>query len=56
MSCIRAPQSLSDAQAILACYGGANWRDLALLGLGTLVVVVLAVTVLLLTLRQVSGR
>lgn len=56
MSCVHAPTSLADAQAILACYAGPHWRDLALTGLGALIVIVLAATLLLLAVRQVSGR
>ena len=57
MNCtIHAPTSIADAQAIAACFGGTNWRDLALLGLGTVLFVGLLLVVVLLGLRQGSGR
>jgi hypothetical protein len=31
------PTSLADAELILTCYGGTNWRDLFVLGLGAIV-------------------
>ena len=56
ISCIHPPVSLADAQAILACYGGADWQQLAITGFVALVAVVLAFVLVLLALRQVAGR
>ena len=39
MTCLRMPQSLEDAGAIVACYGGADWRANFVLGLETVLVV-----------------
>ena len=56
ISCIHAPTSLADAQAILACAGGPDWQQLAITGFVVVIAVVLALVLVLLALRQVAGR
>ena len=55
-SCIHPPRSLAEAEQILVCAGGSNWRDLALTGLAFVAVLAFVAFLLWLALRWEMGR
>lgn len=56
MTCLRVPASIPDADAILTCYGGPDWRSLALLGAGFLVVAVMVLAAVVVLALVIAGK
>lgn len=51
--CLRPPASLADAQAILTCFAGPDWRNLAVMGLELVAFLAFGILVAYLLLRRV---
>ncbi len=56
MTCVRMPVSLADAEQILVCAGGVNWRASFTLGLYFVLALAFVAFLLWLALRWEMGR